>query len=196
MSNPYLWMKDRKNAATSKQLFPDKTFQVGSQFSFFRKANHQWLCLRAKWNSTLLLIGRWTMPPLTQSLSEMIHLGVITVFCLLLFQNIVFYAENNTSLILHCHKSAISMRNIIFCFNIIYKCVCQSQHLTQNFLVLYSPVDGAESWKLRKVGFCCQPQNLRPRARHLYETEKNMRTNGWLLSKTGYCGALLWSFLR
>ena len=47
------------------------------------------------------------MPPLTQSLSEMVQLGVITVLCLLLFQNIVFYAENNTSLILHCHKSAI-----------------------------------------------------------------------------------------
>jgi len=36
-----LWSKTRKNAASSVQLFVGQSFQVNSQFSFFRKANHQ-----------------------------------------------------------------------------------------------------------------------------------------------------------
>ena len=70
MHIPYLWSKTRKNAASSMQLFVGQSFQVNSQFSFFRKANHQWLCLWAMLDDTRSPIGYGLLPPLGQSLSE------------------------------------------------------------------------------------------------------------------------------
>ena len=172
MHIPYLWSETRKNAASSMQLFVGQSFQVNSQFSFFRKANHQWLCLWAMLDDTRSPIGYGLLPPLGQSLSETES-----------------FVDTSTSVShypfkLHWFSRYLRIR-IIYCkFLAQNNCKCaiftifnknpvgQSELAIQKFLVWSWPADGARLGKLRTVQTCCQPKIRRRSASLLFKARK------------------------